>query len=116
MNTEQPGVIISITAAAAISKNQCVMMNGYPSEAGGFALLGIAAADTDVGEECPVAVSGVVLAISGTALTQGLYVQCGDDGRVLECTLFDELAAGYAVGHVLDAASAAGELVRIKLS
>ena len=29
MKTEQPGVIISITAAAAIAKNQAVMMNGY---------------------------------------------------------------------------------------
>lgn len=112
MKTEQPILITTITAGDILSKGTCVGYDGK-SVAEAEVTFGIVNADTSIGEECPVMVLGIALCITGGAITAGNFVKTGDDGVI------DASAAptfnNYLVGVALDDATAAGELVRVKL-
>lgn len=109
MKTEQPILITTITAGAALGKNLFVSFAGVLPSADVKAL-GVVNADTDSGEQAPVVVSGIVLVKSSAAVTQGVAVTTDAAGKA-KAVATTEVINGYA----LDPASGADELIRILL-
>jgi Uncharacterized conserved protein (DUF2190) len=113
MKTEQPILITSITASgdagATISKNLLIGFTGAILS-NGAKQLGVCNADTYVGEQMPVMVTGIALIKSYAAITLGAALMCGDEGKVSP-----KDAGGELVGYALDAANGADELIRVLL-
>ena len=106
--TENPGIIISITATGAdLARSTFVDFNGATCAAGSKAL-GVANVDTGVGRQAPVALNGVLLIKAGAAIAAGAEVQSDANGAAITKT-----ANGASNGFALDAATAAGEIIRI---
>ncbi len=106
MKTYQPILITSILAAAALARFQMVGFDGNVAAAGAAAL-GACDTDTDLGDEAPVAVSGILLVTAGAAIAVGAKVEVGTSGKVITNT------TGVSCGYALDAAAADGDAIRI---
>lgn len=110
MKTEQPILITSITATEDLSsaKNLAIAYNGAICVDGDLAL-GILAADTNNGEQAPVIVQGIALVKSGGAISITNIVEADSEGRAILSS------TGRPFGRALDAASGAGEYIRVLL-
>jgi Uncharacterized conserved protein (DUF2190) len=110
MKTEQPILITSITAAADLSdkKNLFIGFDGDVCGNGAKAL-GVLNANTDQGEEAPVATVGILLVYSGAAVNQGDKIQSDANGKAIT------YAAGAVNGYSMDSAGGADELIRVLL-
>lgn len=110
MKTEQPILITSVTAGADLSasKNLFIRFNGTVCGLG-IKPLGVLAADTNNGEQAPVACAGIALVLSGAALSQGDKIQSDANGKAMA------FAAGEPAGYSLDTALGADELIRVLL-
>lgn len=146
MKTEQPILITSILAAAALTARKFVGFDGNHTGANAKAL-GVCNADTGSGSMAPVVASGIALIISGGIVAAGAHVVSDSSGRAVAAsaaavattvtigagttavkadaesptlTGASVVSGGYlpqAVnGYALDAASGAGEFIRIKLA
>lgn len=110
MLTEQPILITSIKCnqPTGITKYRFVSFGGtWGSE--GNKSLGVCNADTSQNEEMPVTAKGIALVITGGGIPLGSAVQAFDEGVA---AVQD---AGPTEGYALDAATGAGQLIRVLL-
>ena len=110
MLTEQPILITSIKCQVTegLKKNYFVSFDGRLG-ADGQKSLGVCNADTDLNEMVPVTAKGIALVYTGSGISLGAGVQSFDDGKAVP------LDAGPLEGYAMDAATGAGELIRILL-
>lgn len=110
MKTEQITLTTSITAAADLSasKNLFIGFNGVLCPVDDKAL-GVLNDNVALGEQAPVAVSGIALVVSGSAIAVGDAVSADAASKAVP------FVAGEINGYALDEASGADELIRILL-
>ncbi|MBK1613364.1 DUF2190 domain-containing protein [Rubrivivax gelatinosus] len=109
MKTQIIAATMTILATAALTaKRFCTSAGAVP--AAGAWCPGVVEADTDAGQLAPVNTHGILLVEAGAAIAQDAQVQTDASGRAIT------LAAGVALGRVLDAAAAAGNVIRVKVS
>lgn len=106
MKTQQVLLVTSILAAVALSARRFVGFDGNTCAAGAKPL-GVTELDTDAGNMAPANVMGIMLVEAGAAIGAGVEVQSDATGRAIP------KAAGAVSGTTLDAAAAAGEVIRI---
>lgn len=140
MKTEIPGLVVSQLAAAALAKGLFVMPDGNVCGAGKKAL-GVCKLDTASGEMAPVDTSGVVLMLSGAAITvtdESVAVVSDAAGKAVAATVLSATPPAGATpvtstgaqaamtvagsktpqainGYALDTAGGANEWIRVKL-
>lgn len=102
----QPVATTTVTAAASIDKNLFVGFTGALCASGAKAM-GVSQTLTDPGDALPVTYLGIMPVVAGAAVAAGVQVQSDASGRAIT------LAAGASNGYALDAASAAGDLIRV---
>lgn len=110
MKTEQPTLITTITADEDVTKNLIIDVAGALCDASEVPL-GVINADTDDTEDVPVCVEGIALVYSGDAVVAGVLVKSDANAKAITTTTNNNLV----IGKALDAASAADELIRVKL-
>ncbi len=112
MKTETILGTSSIRAAADLVKHRFIGFDGNLCGANAKAR-GVSAADTKSGQICPINIAGEVLVESGGAITAGVPVASDANGKAVSVAGQPNLEAvnGYAV----DAASGAGEFIRVRL-
>ncbi len=122
MKTEQYGVVTSIKneSGAAIAKGHFVSVLGtmFVSSEDHNPKLGVCLANTDDNEMMPVAVTGIVLCVTGAAVSKSSHVYC-DTGVVHPVVFSDPPTTAQleqVVGIALDAATGAGETIRVLLT
>lgn len=122
MKTEQYGVVTSIKniSEGVIGKGNFVSVLGttFVSQEDHNQKLGVCIADTESGEMMPVAVTGIVLCLTGAAVSKGQHVYC-DSGPIYGVTFSDPPTTPeleQVVGIALDAATGAGEYIRVLLN
>lgn len=103
---------IATGALSVVAKNAdlvALRMVGFDGAkcAAGAKALGICAADTAVGRAAPVNFAGILLVEAGGPIAADTDVDSDVDGRAVTH------AAGIVNGHTLDAAGAAGDIIRI---
>jgi hypothetical protein len=108
MKTEQVLMNVSVKATTAITKSRYVRATGAQAVAG-EQVLGVADMDAAIGQQASVKTHGIILVESGAAVAAEARVQSDATGRAIT------LAAGKDAGFALDAATAAGQPIRIKL-
>lgn len=97
----------SITAKTAdLVVHRFVGFDGAKCAAGAKAL-GVVEADTAVGRQAPYNFSGILLVEAAAAIAADADVDSDADGKAVTH------AAGVVNGHTLDAAAAAGDIIRI---
>ncbi|HCY15612.1 MAG: DUF2190 domain-containing protein [Curvibacter sp. GWA2_64_110] len=106
MKTEQPILTTTVLAAAALPARRFVTTGGAVPAAGAK-VLGVANANYDQGEQAGVGVLGILLVEAGAAVAVDDDVQTDATGRAIT------KAAGVYAGRALDAAGAAGVLIRV---
>lgn len=107
MKTEQPILITSVLAAEDLTKNLFVDFYGNKSN-GSSKSLGVCNADTSLGEEAPILCRGIALVKTGEAISIGSEIKVNNGLAV-------EIGVSPVEGFALDAASSAGELIRVLL-
>lgn len=106
MKTQKPILTTTILAIAAIAKHRFVsFLGGYPTAGG--AAMGPSETEADIGEQCPVNTHGELLVEAGAAIAVGAEVESDTQGRAIAKT------SGVTLGRARDAATAAGEYIRI---
>jgi hypothetical protein len=106
MKTEHIVLTLSILAAAALTKKRFVTNGGAVPAAGAWCP-GVTNAAYDAGEQAGVDAQGVILVEAGAAVTAGAEVQTDASGRAITKD------AGVSLGRALDAATAAGDYIRV---
>lgn len=103
------GTLTAVAIAAALTKHRFATAAGAVPAAGAWCP-GVANANYDAGENAGLDFAGVVVVESGAAVTAGAEVQTDASGRAID------KAAGIGLGRALDAATGAGEFIRVKLA
>lgn len=106
MKWQQPILTTSVLASAELTRWRFVGFDGAPCAAGAKAV-GVAECDTGAGNLAPVNALGVILVEAGAAVAAGAEVEADASGRAIT------LAEGRGNGTAMDAATAAGEVIRI---
>ncbi|MGS0984981.1 capsid cement protein [Burkholderia glumae] len=106
MSTLQPILTTSITATAGLNRFQFVGFDGGVCAAGAKAL-GVAETSAGVGEQAPVNLLGSILVMAGAPIKVEAEVQSDAAGQAIPKT------DGASNGYALDAATAAGDVIRI---
>lgn len=106
MKSQNVILTASVLAIADLSARRFVGFNGGVCAEGAKAL-GVTETDTEADNMAPANVLGVILVEAGAAVAAGAEVQADSQGRAIT------KAAGVANGIAWDAATAAGELIRI---
>jgi hypothetical protein len=100
---------MSVLAAAALTVNRFVTGAGAVPAAGVWCP-GVTADDFDAGEQASIVTHGIKVVEAGAAVAADAEVQTDASGRAIT------KAAGIGLGRALDAASGAGEFIRVKLA
>jgi hypothetical protein len=108
MKTSKPILTGSVLAAANLTQCRLVGFDGNVCAANAKPM-GAVEADTDSGQMAPVTEYGEALVESGGAITVGAKLASDASGRVAVWS------TGEIAGWALDAASGAGEKIRVKL-
>ena len=106
MKSQKVNLVESVVAAVDLTRRRFVGFDGNVCAAG-VKSLGTLAATTAAGEQAPVDSLGVILVEAAGAIALGAQVQSDADGRAVT------LAGGVPNGWAMDAATAAGEIIRI---
>ena len=106
MQAEKILLATTILATAALSRYRCANFAGATAIATD-AVLGVPNASYDIGEQAGISTHGEILVEAGAAIAAGAQVQPDAQGRVIT------LAAGKAWGNARDAATAAGDIIRV---
>lgn len=106
MKTQQVILVASAVALANLAARRFVGFDGDVCAAGAKAL-GVVEVDTDADNVAPANVMGIILVEAGAAIAAEAEVESDATGRAITKT------TGAANGTALDAATAAGELIRI---
>lgn len=104
--TFQSALTVGITAAAALTKHRFVGFDGNVPSANA-AVLGVVQADTASGQQATVDCLGVLVVETAGAITQGAAVATDNAGKAVAHS------TGEKVGWAVDAASGAGEFIRV---
>lgn len=104
--TYKPLLIDSIIAAADLEKQRFIGIDGNYCTANTKAF-GVSDAGTEAGQYAPVALFGILLVKTAGAITKGSKVASDADGYAVTFT------TGESNGYALDAATGAGEIIRI---
>lgn len=107
MKTQQ--ILLTTTVLCGVAaqlKRRFTKSTGVTPAAGDWCP-GVVQADTDPGQQMPVATSGIILVTAGAAIAQDAEVQTDAAGKAIT------KAAGLALGRALDAAAADGDVIRI---
>jgi hypothetical protein len=121
MRTQQVLLTTSVLAAVALINRRFVGFDGKVCAAGAVAL-GVVEANTEAGGMAPANVLGVMLVESGAPIAVGGKVQSDAEGRAIPLvttTVEDtgevevQVPAAAANGVAWDAATQAGDLIRI---
>jgi hypothetical protein len=136
MTQQVPILTLSVVATTAIARGRGVTFGGAQANATGQKVMGIAQHDAAIGETVAVVVCGSVIAESGAALAVGNTVAVDTQGRMVVAATLSVVAGAtqvtsatangagiitgadspiFAVGDVLQAATAAGQFVEILL-
>lgn len=107
MKTEQPILITTIKATAALTKNLFVGFNGAICD-GSANALGVCNADTSLDEQAPIMCIGIALVKSSAAISVGASVYSNATGQASPSGTIIE-------GYALDSASGTDELIRVLL-
>ena len=100
----------TVTATAALTAHRAVSFAGGLPAAAGDAIIGIARTDAATGEQVAVDVLGRVIVEAADAVAVGAALQANADGRLKLRT-----GSNVIVGRALDAATAAGDFIRVQL-
>jgi Uncharacterized conserved protein (DUF2190) len=106
MKTEKILLVVTLAAATSLSRFRLTAFSGAQAAAGERAL-GVPVTNFDIGEQAGVATHGEMLVEAGAAVAVGDQVQSDASGRAIT------LAAGVAFGVARDAATAAGDIIRV---
>lgn len=106
MKTQQILLTTSIMAAVALSRMRLVGFDGGVCTAGAKAL-GTCEATTSAGEQAPVNMTGALLVEAGGPIAVGKEVESDANG----CVVIKN--TGISNGWAMDAATAAGDLIRV---
>lgn len=106
MKTKQTVLTTSVVALVDLPRHVFVGLDGGVCAAGAKSL-GTVAVDTEADNVAPVNVLGICLVTAGAAITVGAEVESDGDGQAIT------LAAGKSNGIAMDAAAAAGDVIRI---
>lgn len=106
MKTEKILLTVTVLAAAALARFRFVNFAGAVPAAGAR-VMGVSATDYDIGEQAGVNTHGELLVEAGAAITAGAEVETDVSGRAITKN------TGVAFGVARDAASAAGEIIRV---
>ena len=104
--TKQILLTTTVKTTGAWQPNRLVSFAGKQAE-NGEAVLGTSVYEADVGDQAAVDVIGIALVEAGAAIALGAQVQPDATGRAIT------LAAGVAFGRARDAATAAGDIIRV---
>ncbi|WP_221800446.1 capsid cement protein [Oceanobacter mangrovi] len=104
--THHPILVISMTAAADLTRNRFIGADGDVCAAGALAA-GIGEYDVAAGEQASVNAQGLIIVEAGAAVAVGAQVESDANGLAIT------LDTGIANGLALDAAAASGDLIRI---
>lgn len=96
--------VATIVATAAITANRLVAIDGTHTAAA--AALGPALFATDSGDNISVGVGPIEVVEAGAAITAGAAIEADSVGRATT------KSSGVTVGRAIDAATAAGDLIR----
>lgn len=105
--TYKPGVIESVKAAENLQKQRFIGFDGKYCKNGDKAL-GVSDASTDEAQLAPVAIYGILLIESGSAIAKGEKVTSDGQGRAKTAGDTDAIN-----GYALDEAQGNGEIIRI---
>jgi len=108
MKTEKVLLIESVKATTALTKGRYARSTGAQAGAG-EQVLGVVDLDAAIGQQASIKTHGILLVESGAAVAAEARLQSDATGRAIT------LAAGKDAGYALDAATAAGQPIRIKL-
>ena len=106
MKTEKILLAVTISAAADLSRFRFVDYSGNVAGAG-ERVLGVPTTDFSAGEQASVATHGEVLVEAGAAIAAGAEVESDANGHAVTKT------TGVGFGVARDAASAAGDIIRV---
>ena len=106
MKTQQILLTTTILALADLSRFRLVGFDGGVCAAGAKAL-GPCEVTTSAGEQAPVNMTGALLLEAGGPITVGAEVESDATGRAIAKT------TGVSNGWALDAAAAAGDVIRV---
>lgn len=106
MKTHSPIFVMSVTAAADLIQNRFIGLDGDVCGAGEKAL-GTADMDAAAGEQATANVLGCILVEAGGAIAAQSEVESNANGQAIT------KSSGIGNGFALDAASAAGDVIRI---
>ncbi|NLR73577.1 DUF2190 family protein [Leeia aquatica] len=106
MKTQQSILTTSVITSAGLTRRRFVGFDGNACGTGVKAL-GVVDADTEAGGVAPANVLGLILVEAGAAIAVGAEVQSDANGKAIP------KAAGVGNGIALDAAAAAGDVIRI---
>ena len=106
MKTQQILLTTTILALADLSRFRLVGFDGGVCAAGAKAL-GPCEVTTSAGEQAPVNMTGALLVEAGGPITVGAEVESDATGRAIANT------TGVSNGWALDAAAAAGDVIRV---
>lgn len=106
MKTEKILMAVTVLAATALARFRFANFAGETANATDAAL-GVPVTNFDIGEQASVATHGEMLVEAGAAVALGAQVQSDATGRAIT------LAAGVPFGRARDAATAAGDIIRV---
>lgn len=106
MQTEKITLTTTIAATTRLTQKRLVNFSGAQA-ADGDAVLGVANANYLAGEQAAVDVHGIILVQAGGAVAVGAQVQAGADGYAVT------QGSGPAFGRACDAATQAGDFIRV---
>ncbi len=106
MQTEKPLFIVTVQAAEDLTRCRLVNFAGELPTAG-QRVLGVATMNFDSGEQASVAVRGEMLVEAAAAIAMGVEVESDAAGCAVTKT------TGVAFGVTRDAATAAGDIIRV---
>jgi len=109
MKTASIALTLSLLASSDIPKLRFVDYNGAKCPAESRAI-GVSEDSATTGEVFPVNTLGVLIVESGDALAVGDAVESDAEGRAVTVT------TGAVNGWAMDAATAAGEIIRIRFA
>lgn len=103
---ENLSLVGTVLAAAALTRNRFISFtDGVP--AAGAAIKGVADDSVAIGQTVGCKVHGWILVEAGAAVAVGAEIETDAQGRAITRN------TGVLVGRALDAATAAGQLIRI---
>jgi len=113
MKSYQEGPIGSITAGEALTKRRFVDFEGKHTI--DIKCIGVTLFDADSAAQASILMNGIAVVEAGGAVTAGNHVSSDADGKAVALTIDNVNDIPKNNGVALDAATADGDIIRVKL-